>query len=222
MKLTLTSSQNLLLQGILGLLLSALLGAGNAALQYLLNGTHVNVGVALSVFLVSFAGAFGASLHQFIPGHAQQLIQSLTDAKTQLQQERDYWQQQAVQKQDIKDAIAEVQRQQSAQPQNVAQQVASQVAQVLQQHLPSGASQSVTTGPSLVNPLPVIPTSQNAATPVSTTLQGTVTNTVPPTIGFINPVTTAATSYVPSNNVTQLFSGDMSGANTMPRLQVVK
>jgi hypothetical protein len=75
----LTPTQTLVVNGILSLLVTALMGAGSAAYQYYTMGGKINVGELINIACITFLILFGKSLHDFVPGHAQDLIQSLQD-----------------------------------------------------------------------------------------------------------------------------------------------
>ena len=84
MKFNLTSAQDILLQGVLSALASALLGALAAGIQQIsVHGFDWNV--VLTVIITAFAGLFGNALKNFVPGHVQQEMQAYKDTIAQLQ-----------------------------------------------------------------------------------------------------------------------------------------
>ena len=83
MNLKLTPAQQLILNGVLSLVGSAVIGAISAAYQYYDQNGQVSVALLLNFMLLTFLTLFGKSLYDYVPGHAQQLIQALEDSVEQ-------------------------------------------------------------------------------------------------------------------------------------------
>lgn len=81
----LTNSQNLIIQGVLSILVAALLTALTAGIQFI--GTHnFDLATLISVMIASFGGYFGLALKNFVPQHAKDELQAYKDLTSQLQQ----------------------------------------------------------------------------------------------------------------------------------------
>jgi hypothetical protein len=85
LQLKLTPAQQLIINGIISLLATAIVGAVSATYQYYDQNGLVNLGVLLNFMLLTFIVLFGKSLYDYVPGHAQQLIQALQDSEQQAQ-----------------------------------------------------------------------------------------------------------------------------------------
>lgn len=129
----LTQSENLVIQGVISILVSALIGSGSAGVQYATRGGHVDIGVLFSIIIASFGLKFGSSLASYVPAHAKDLINTYYDAANQAQSEVARLREQVAQTQSMQSALQEIKAQQAAAPTTVAQQVAAKLSDNLQQ-----------------------------------------------------------------------------------------
>jgi len=81
----LTQAQKLMINALLSLLGTALMGGISAAYQYYTMGGKVEIGALINIACVSFLILFGKSLHDFVPGHTRDIIQSLQDSYSESQ-----------------------------------------------------------------------------------------------------------------------------------------
>src|SRR5258708_1488240 len=84
MNIKLTPAQTLVVHALISLLGTAIVGAICAAYQFYTSGS-VGVGTIINYTLVTFLVLFSKSLHDYVPTHAQDVIQSLQDAYNESQ-----------------------------------------------------------------------------------------------------------------------------------------
>lgn len=80
----LSSPTRLLIQSFLSVLGSVLAGVATTAFQYYTQAGHLDFQGLLNVSLLTFALLFGKTMHDWVPNHAQQMIQAYKDSESQL------------------------------------------------------------------------------------------------------------------------------------------
>lgn len=80
----LSPTTRLLIQSFLSVLGSVLAGVGAATYQSYTNAGHLDMQALINVSLATFALLFGKTMYDWVPGHAQQLIQAYKDSEMQL------------------------------------------------------------------------------------------------------------------------------------------
>jgi len=80
----LSPTTRLLLQSFFSVLGSVLAGVATAGYQSYTQAGHLDFQGLLNVSLVTFALLFGKTMHDWVPNHAQQLIQVYKDSEAQL------------------------------------------------------------------------------------------------------------------------------------------
>lgn len=81
----LTNSQNLIIQGLLSILVAAILTALAAGVQFV--ASHgLDVPTLISLMLTAFGASFGLALKNYVPQNAANELQAYKDLTTQLQQ----------------------------------------------------------------------------------------------------------------------------------------
>ncbi len=81
---SLPASTKLLIQSLIAVLGSVISGVVTAEYQSITQSGHLDLQAQLNVALVTFALLFGKAMHDWVPAHAQQLIQTITVEKAQL------------------------------------------------------------------------------------------------------------------------------------------
>ncbi len=81
---SLSPTTRLLLQSFFSVLGSVLAGVATAAFQYYTQAGRLDFQGLINISLVTFALLFGKTMHDWVPNHAQQLIQAYKDSETQL------------------------------------------------------------------------------------------------------------------------------------------
>lgn len=80
----LSNSQNLVIQGVLSILVAAVLTALAAGVQFV--ASHgFDIPTLLSLMIASFGASFGLALKNFVPQHAKDELQAYKDLTAQLQ-----------------------------------------------------------------------------------------------------------------------------------------
>ena len=81
---SLSPTTKLVLQSFSSVLGSVLVGVGAAAYQNYTQAGHLDLQALLNISLLTFALLFGKAMHDWVPAHAQQLLQAANDEKTTL------------------------------------------------------------------------------------------------------------------------------------------
>src|SRR5438067_2351713 len=80
----LSPATRLLIQSLLAVLGSVLSGVATAAYQNYTQAGHLDLQALINVCLLTFALLFGKAMHDWVPAHAQQLIQAGKDNEARL------------------------------------------------------------------------------------------------------------------------------------------
>src|SRR5258708_4233581 len=81
---SLSPTTRLLIQSFLSVLGSVLAGVATAAYQSYTNAGRLDMQGLLNVSLVTFALLFGKTMHDWVPAHAQKLIQAYKESEARL------------------------------------------------------------------------------------------------------------------------------------------
>ncbi len=122
-----TTSQNLVVQAFLSMVLSAMAGAATAVAQYLFRGGHVDIGTALSIGVGAFITIFSLALKAYWPSNARIVIQATQDSEQQLAAQVQEFEKRLNAQPDVQAALAQQQAQTQDTVQKAVQQAVSQL-----------------------------------------------------------------------------------------------